>query len=493
MSHVLVVDDEPSILEILEIMLKDEGVDVYKSTSGKNALAVLRENPVDVVISDIRMPDYSGVELLKEAKQISPDTVFIMITAFASTETAIEALQHGAFDYLTKPFKIEEVRKVLRNALDQGKLKNETVIPKGETESRLGQKLFQALYRSQLVGKSQKMLEVYRAIGTVATGTSTVLITGESGTGKELVARAIHEASDRKGGPFVSINCGAFPETLLESELFGYMKGAFTGAAGNRKGLFEVADGGSIFLDEVGETTLAMQVKLLRVLQERKLRPLGGTSEVPINVRVLAATNGDLQAGIRDGTFREDLYYRIAVITLHLPSLRERGEDIELLAFHFLRHYSRTSGKKIMGISEDTLRCLQNYPWPGNVRELENTIERAVALETTDTIQVERLPQTVALNLPVSTTCDSLRLPAGPFDLEEYLSEVESNLICRALKQVDGSQTLAAQHLNVTKGSLRHKMQVLQIDPWTFRRNRPNSRNPDSVIRELDPEYPKAK
>jgi len=477
MPSVLIVDDEPSILEILEILLKDEGMDVRKCTSGRNALALIREQPVDVVISDIRMPDLSGVDLLREAKQFSPDTTFILITAFASTETAIEALQHGAFDYLTKPFKMEEVRKVLRNALDQKQLKQEAAAVKSGVEAQVGQKLFHALYRSRLVGKSQKMLDVYRTIGTVATGESTILITGESGTGKELVARAIHEASARKDGPFVSINCGAFPETLLESELFGYMKGAFTGAAGNKKGLFESADGGSIFLDEIGETTPAMQVKLLRVLQERKLRPLGGSGEIPVNVRVLAATNRNLQSGIRHGTFREDLYYRVAVITLHLPSLRERAEDIELLSFHFLRHYAEKAGKGVSGISPDALRCLQNYHWPGNVRELENTIERAVALETTETVQLERLPKAVVLNLPATTTCDSIPLPEGRLDLEEFISEVESSLICRALKQADGNQTLAAQYLNITKGSLRHKMQVRQIDPWTFRRNRSSTRS----------------
>jgi len=493
MPSVLIVDDEPSILEILEILLKDEGMDVRKCTSGRNALALMREQPADVVISDIRMPDLSGVDLLREAKQFAPDTTFILITAFASTETAIEALQHGAFDYLTKPFQMEEVRKVLRNALDRKQLKHDAAALKSEVEAQVGQKLFHALYRSRLVGKSPKMLEVYRTIGTVATGDSTILITGESGTGKELVARAIHEASARKDEPFVSINCGAFPETLLESELFGYMKGAFTGAAANKKGLFEAADGGSIFLDEIGEMTPAMQVKILRVLQERKLRPLGGSSEITVNVRVLAATNRDLQSGIRQGIFREDLYYRVAVITLHLPSLRERAEDIELLTFHFLRQYAEKTGKSLSGISPEALRCLQNYRWPGNVRELENTIERAVALETTEIIQLERLPRAVVLNLPATTTCDSIRLPEGPLDLEEFLSEVESNLICRALKQADGNQTLAAQYLNVTKGSLRHKIQVLQIDPWTFRRNRSSTRSQDSEMKDPDSESSKCK
>jgi transcriptional regulator with PAS, ATPase and Fis domain len=316
------------------------------------------------------------------------------------------------------------------------------------------------------------MLDVYRTVGTVAGGESTVLITGESGTGKELVARAIHEASTRREGPFVSINCGAFPETLLESELFGYTKGAFTGAAANRKGLFEVAGSGSIFLDEIGEMTAAMQVKLLRVLQERKVRPLGAREHVSVDVRVIAATNRDLNLAIHQGLFREDLYYRLAVITIPLPALRERPEDIELLATHFLRMHAEKSGKRISGISAEAIRCLLSYPWPGNVRELENAIERAVALETTELVRVERLPEAVALNQPPApAVLDSVPLPHGPFDLDDYLADLERTLICRTLKQTDGNQTMAAQILNLTYPSLRHKIQALRIDPNAFRRN----------------------
>ena len=286
---------------------------------------------MDLVISDIKMPDFSGVELLREAKQLSPDTVFIMITAFASTETAIEALQHGAYDYITKPFKMEDLRAVVRRALAKKQVRSRALQrPRVTWKHCRDRSCSRRCSAVHVVGKSPKMVEVYRTIGTVAMGDSTILITGESGTGKELVARAIHEASHRKDKPFVSINCSAFPETLLESELFGYMKGAFTGAAGNKKGLFEAAGGGSIFLDEIGDMTPAMQVKLLRVLQERRLRPLGGTAEVPVDVRVIAATNQDLQSRIQQGLFREDLYYRIAVINIHLPALRERAEDIGL-------------------------------------------------------------------------------------------------------------------------------------------------------------------
>jgi two-component system response regulator PilR (NtrC family) len=306
------------------------------------------------------------------------------------------------------------------------------------------------------------MVEVYRTIGTVAIGDSTILITGESGTGKELVARAIHEASLRKEKPFVSINCSAFPETLLESELFGYMKGAFTGATANKKGLFEAADGGSIFLDEIGDMTLAMQVKLLRVIQERRLRPLGGNSEVPVDVRVIAATNQDLQSKIQAGLFREDLYYRVAVINIHIPALRERSEDIGLLAYYFLRHYAGKTGKRIDGIAPEALRCLESYCWPGNVRQLENTLERAVALETSQNIQLERLPDAI-LNQTAGDASESFALPDGPFDLEAFLAQIESSLIIQALRQADGNQTSAAQRLKLTKGSLRHKIQALQI------------------------------
>lgn len=465
MPNILVVDDEPNIIEVLEIALLEEGMEVFTSFSGRDALDILRKKEVDLVISDIKMPDFSGVELLQEAKQLAPDTIFIMITAFASTETAIKALQHGAYDYITKPFKMDDLRKIVHRALEKKKSQKQlSAASVDDLEAQQGQKLFQALQGSHVVGKSPRMIEVYRTIGTVAMSDSTVLITGESGTGKELVARAIHEASRRKDKPFVSINCSAFPETLLESELFGYMKGAFTGAVGNKKGLFEAAGDGSIFLDEIGDMTQAMQVKLLRVLQERLFRPLGGTNEIPIDVRVIAATNQDLPASIKQGSFREDLYYRIAVINIHLPALRERSEDIGLLAYSFLRQYSGKAGKVIAGISPEALRCLESYSWPGNVRQLENTIERAVALETSNEIQLERLPDAVR-NRSSSIEGDLFTLPDGPFDLEGFLTQVEFSLVSQALRQSDGNQTLAAERLKLTKGSLRHKLHSLQIKP----------------------------
>src|SRR5437867_8442807 len=296
MPSILLVDDEPDILEFLEQYLQDKGMDVLRTTSAREALGQLEKREFDLVISDIRMPEMSGVDLLKHGKKLAPETVFILITAHASADTAIDAQQHGAFGYLIKPFKNkDEVGGLVSRALERRNGRPEASLPKKESDARQSQILFQALHRNQIVGKSQKMLEICRTIGTVATTESTVLITGESGTGKELVARAIHEASPRRAGPFVSINCGAFPETLLESELFGYLKGAFTGANANKKGLFETAGGGSIFLDEIGDMTPPMQVKLLRVLQERRLRPSGGTAEVAVDVRVIAATKRDLK------------------------------------------------------------------------------------------------------------------------------------------------------------------------------------------------------
>jgi two-component system, NtrC family, response regulator PilR len=471
MPTVLVVDDEPHIIDVIEIVLHEEGARVLRAGSGLEALELLRRETVDVVISDIRMPDLSGVQLLKEAKPSAPATAFILITAFATNDTAIEALQHGACEYLTKPFKMDDLRCVVRKHLSRKSSEPVAGGQADENERLHGQQLFQALHRTQLVGRSPKMLEIYRTIGTVACSDSTILITGESGTGKGLIARAVHETSSRRDRPLVSINCGAFPETLLESELFGTMKGAFTGATTNRKGLFESADGGSIFLDEIGETTAAMQVKMLRVLQEKKLRPLGGTAEVSVDVRVIAATNQDLQTALVQGRFREDLYYRIAVITLQLPPLRERQEDIAPLAYHFLNRCATKAGKKVTGLSPEALERLQSYFWPGNVRELENTIERAVALESTSTIGLAALPEVVALGTPVAPARETIPVPDGPFALEKFLADLQRDLICRALRHADGNQTVAAQLLCLTKPALRHRILALGIDAGSFRRN----------------------
>src|SRR5688572_23307745 len=382
--RILVVDDERSMREMLQIVLRRDGYDVVLAENGKNAVKQLQEAPFDLLLSDIRMPDISGVEVLRSAKEINRDLVAFMMTAFASTDTAVEAMRLGAVDYFIKPFNMDELRLKVRQQLETRRLKEENVLLKRALNSRHE--------FSSIIGRSGEMLAVFRMIETIPRTASTVLITGESGTGKELAARAVHYNSPRRDHPFVALNCGAMPETLLESELFGHMRGAFTGADTNKKGLIEAAEKGTIFLDEIGEMTMSMQVKLLRVLQDRRFRRLGGTEEVQADIRVVAATNQDLAKAVAEGRFREDLFYRINVIPIQLPPLRDRTEDIPLLAEHFLSKYAAQMEKPVRSISQEAHRLLAAYAWPGNVRELENVVERAVALETTPAILPESLP-----------------------------------------------------------------------------------------------------
>lgn len=451
MAKILVLDDEPSMRTVLQIGLARAGHDVEVEGQPRRALERIRNGRYDLVISDLKMPSMSGLEVLKQTRHEAPDTQFIFVTAFASSDSAIEALKLGAYDYITKPFNIEELKILAANALEAREVRQRVMKLRQESGDR-----------TQLVGVSPQMLKIYKLIGSLSTTTSTILITGESGTGKELVARAIHEASERKEMPFVSINCGAFPETLLESELFGYLKGSFTGANKDKKGLFEHAIGGTLFLDEAAEMSLTMQVKLLRALQERKIRRVGGAEEIPVDVRLIAATNRDLQEQIRLGGFREDLYYRIAVIPVHIPPLRERPEDLELLLDHFLERYTQAMGKRISGVCPAALSALKAYHWPGNVRELENVIERAVALETTDKIQLERLPE--LSNVPKKPgNAGGIALPAEGMDLEEYLRDTETALIAAALRQSGWNQVRAARLLNLSYRSLRHRIETLGI------------------------------
>src|SRR2546422_8893690 len=389
MEKLLVVDDERSMRELLELVLKREGYAVHTAENGTRALELVRQNVYDLIISDVKMPDISGIDLLARVREISPETMVIMITAFATVDTARKAFKLGAEDLVIKDagFDVEELKVSIGKVLEKKHLRQENVLLKRELRQRNS--------LDNIIGRSPQMQAIYQMIETVAVTTSTVLITGESGTGKELVARAIHSMSERSAAPFVSINCGAFTETLLESELFGYMKGSFTGANTNRKGLFESANTGTIFLDEIGEMSPAMQVKLLRVLQERKLRPVGATEETMVDTRVIAATNRDVGSMVKEGTFREDLFYRISVIPIELPSLRERAEDIAELAAHFANKFCAQSGRAL-SISEGAVRLLESYIWPGNVRELEHAVERAVALETTGSIQPERLPEKIS-------------------------------------------------------------------------------------------------
>src|SRR5215210_3796363 len=383
MANLLIVDDEQSMRQLLSLVFGREGHQVRSAENGLRALELLRAAPADLIISDVKMPDMGGIELLKAARELLPDVVVVMMTAFATVETAREAFKLGADDFIQKPFDIEELKLIVAKGLEKLALKEEikTLIKEQRERGNLG----------NIIGHSERMQAVYQMIETVAEVQSTILVTGESGTGKELVARAIHDLSPRAERPFVSINCGAFTETLLESELFGYVKGSFTGANTNRKGLFEAANRGTIFLDEIGEMSAAMQVKLLRVLQERKVRPVGAHEELDIDTRVIAATNRDLSAMVKDGSFREDLFYRVSVIPIELPPLRERSEDIPELTDHFVKKFCAQTGREL-GVSAKALPLLEEYSWPGNVRELEHTIERAVALESTPEIQPDRLP-----------------------------------------------------------------------------------------------------
>jgi two-component system response regulator PilR (NtrC family) len=445
-TRVLVVDDERSMRELLAIVLKREGYEVMLAENGRMAVAALERGGIDLLVSDIKMPDMTGLDVLRAAKAADPGIEAIMVTAFASQETAIEALRLGACDYLIKPFDVDELKVKVRDKLESRRLRRENVL--------LKRALGSSHRFHNIIGRSDAMLEVFTLIETIARTTSTVLITGESGTGKELVARAVHFHSLRRDRPFVAVNCGALTETLLESELFGHVRGAFTGAETNKKGLIETAERGTIFLDEIGEMSPMMQVKLLRVLQERRFRRVGGTDESEADIRVIAATNRDLAAMVAEQRFREDLFYRINVIPVRLPALKERREDIPLLAEHFLAKYSGQMGKPLTGISQEALVLLQRYEWPGNIRELENVVERAVALERTPAILPESLPEHVrgvlsAAKIPVV-------LPEAGFDLELHVRNLERDYIAQALRKAGGVQVKAADLLGMSFRSFRY-------------------------------------
>jgi two-component system response regulator PilR (NtrC family) len=446
-AKLLVVDDERSMRELLSIVLRREGYDVTLAENGRAAVDRLERGRFDLLISDIKMPDMTGVDVLRAAKRLDPDILGLMITAFASADTAIEAMRLGAHDYLSKPFDVDELKMKVRNALEQRLLRQENVL--------LKRALGSTHQFANIVGRSEKMLAIFKLIEQIARTESTVLVTGESGTGKEWVARAIHFYSLRRDRPFVALNCGALPETLLESELFGHMKGAFTGATANKKGLIEAAEKGTLFLDEIGEMTPMMQVKLLRVLQERKFRRLGGVEELEGAMRVIAATNQDLPKLVSEGKFREDLFYRINVIPIHLPPLRERDEDIVLLAEYFLGKYRDKMAKDIHSLSQETIDLLEAYEWPGNIRELENVIERAVALEKSQTILPESLPEHIAKRVPKGPAAAGL-LPESGFNLEEHVEGLEKEYITQALVRAGGVQVKAAELLGMSFRSFRY-------------------------------------
>jgi len=453
MPHILVVDDEKSICELLEITFRKEGHRVEVAHNVEAAKRKLESQIFDIIISDIRMPGAGGVDLLKFTKEIAPDSFFLLITGVPTIETAIAAINSGADRYVIKDHElVDQLRRAVHEVSESLKWKKEAGYLRRELRRLTG--------LDNILGQSPKMRAIFDMIQTVAPQTSRVLITGESGTGKELVARAIHENSARAQAPFITINCGAFPETLLESELFGYMKGAFTGANENRQGLFQAAHGGTLFMDEIGNMSLTMQVKLYRVLQEGKVRPIGSTEESDVDVRIIAATNKEFEKEIAEGRFREDLYYRLSVIPIQVPSLRERREDIPLLARHFLESFRKTMEKPIEAISPEAMTRLESYDWPGNVRELENTMERAVALESGREISLRVLPDRIAgySGTPSSGALGSPAdgFPAEGVDFEKVVAETERRYLQFALAKAEGVRTKASELLKISYRSFRH-------------------------------------
>ena len=460
--RILLVDDEPSIRQLLSYRLKREGFDVVPAENGREAIKRLEAGGIDLLVSDIRMPDMSGIDVLRKARELDPDILGIMITAYASKETSVEALRLGAANYVEKggPEFPAAVVEVVRNALEQRRLRQDR--RQLQQENLLLKRTLGSSHQfCDIIGRSDEMVGIFRLIETVAPTTSTILVTGESGTGKELVARAIHYNSPRRDRPFVALNCGALPETLLESELFGHVRGAFTGAAVNKKGLIELAERGTVFLDEIAEMTPVVQIKLLRVLQERRFRRLGGLDEVEADIRIIAATNQDLSKAVAENRFREDLFYRINVIPVHLPPLRERREDIPLLADHFLQRYRAQMGKTVTAVSGEAMALLQAYRWPGNIRELENVIERAVALERTPVVLPDSLPPGVRGEAPRPDT--SVNLPDDGFRLEAHVEQIERAYLAEALRKAGGVQSRAAEILGMSFRSFRYYAKKFDI------------------------------
>lgn len=440
-SKILIVDDEVSMREFLEIMLSKEGYKVSSSGSGKEALKMLNDTIYDLIVSDVQMPGMNGIELLRNVKEVCPDTTVIMITAYASTESGVEAMKAGAYDYITKPFKVDEIKLIIKNALEKKRLEVENLLLKREFRERYS--------FGSILGNSPEMLRVYDLIEKIGPTKTNVLVEGESGTGKELVAKAIHYQSPRREKPFVAITCGAIPDGLMESELFGHMKGSFTGAIANKAGLFEMADGGTVFLDEIGELPLAIQVKLLRVIQERSFRRVGGTEDITVDVRIISATNKTLEEEVKKGNFREDLYYRLNVLQIRMPPLRERLSDVPILARHFLDKYAKEHGKDVKGITTVAMRILEGYSYPGNVRELENVIERGVALEQGAQLSAESLPGFKQLTY----------IPPGGLDLEQAVGKYEKALLVSALDKAGGVKKRAAKLLNISFRSIRYRLE----------------------------------
>lgn len=454
MNRILVVDDDQGMRDYIEIMLSREGYDVKTAPGGKEALTLCRKRTFDLLITDLKMSGMDGIDLLKSLKDISPETITILITGYASGETALAAMKEGAYDYLEKNFEPDDLKNLVRDALCNKEASKE--------DAQFIKDVEDSVSFGKMTGKSKGMLKVYSLIRRMADTSANVLILGESGTGKELIARAIHENSSRNNGPFVVINCGGIPENLLESELFGYMKGSFTGAYADKAGLFEIAHGGTIFLDEIGELSPFLQVKLLRVVQEKTFMRVGGGRDINVDVRIISATNQNLEKLVKTGDFREDLFYRLNVIPVRVPPLRERKEDIPLLVDYFMEKYSREYSKEIKKISPYAMALLVEYPFPGNVRELENIIERSVALETTNIILPENLEISVAGD-PELSSGDDLMISEDGVDMNEEVAKFEITLIKKALQKTGGSKTKAAKFLNISLDSLRYRLDKLGL------------------------------
>lgn len=454
--RILVVDDDPSIRNMLEIVLKKNNYDVILATDGREALELLKKKTFDLVISDIKMPDISGISLLQRLKTSNPEIPVIMITAFASTNDAVEAMKLGAEDYITKPFNLEELKMIIEKSLYKKDIERENI--------QLKQRLYEKEKFENIIGKSTGMKKIFELIDTIAATDSTVLIVGESGTGKELIAKAIHSKSKRSENKFVSINCGALPETLLESELFGHTKGAFTDAHREKVGLFQVADQGTLFLDEISEMSQNMQVKLLRALQEKRIRRVGSNEEVDIDVRIISATNKDLMNSIQKNEFRADLFYRLNVIPIMVPPLRERKVDIPLLMEYFLSQFSVKFDKGIEGFQKEVMDHFLNYGWPGNVRELENVVERAVALEKDNVLSLTSLPKELVYSVPHTTTDDLNSLLNGDnFHFNEYIDGIKKSIILKSLELNNFNIKKSAAMLKLQYRSLRHLIDKFQL------------------------------
>ena len=443
-GRILIIEDEKSMREVLRILLEEEAYEVTSASNGLEGIEYIKNNIFDLVITDIKMPGADGFEVLIKTKEISPSTIVIMVTAFGTTESAIDAMKKGAYDYIHKPFKIDEIRLIVKKAFEKKNLSEEVSLLREKFQSSFG--------LENIIGKSAKMQELFKLIPRVANSNSAVLINGESGTGKELVATALHNLSPRKNKNFVTINCATFPEGLLESEMFGHMKGSFTGAVSSKSGLFEIADGGTFFLDEIGEMPLSIQSKLLRVLENGTFRRVGGTADIKVDVRIISATNINILEAVTAGSFREDLFYRLNVVPITVPPLRERTSDIPLLVDHFMFRFSKDPRK----LSPEAMELFINYPWKGNVRELEHIVERVVLLSDKEVITPEDLPAEI---LQISGRLGCLPdFGDGVFDLEKLLERIEKDYLVKALEKTNGVKTEAARILNLSFRSFRHRL-----------------------------------